>query len=193
MMSDTGATSTGTITSLLREAEAGNRLALEQVFHRVQGDLRGMARGVLRGGGWQNLQGTELVNMACERLLKREQLNAEDRRHFFFLFGRAMRDILVEEARAAHAAKRGGGRKPSPEVDFAVDGGRTRFGVLALHEALELLKEHDPEGVRVVELRFFAGRTLEETAELMGCTVGVVRGHWAYAKAWLAARLEHPQ
>lgn len=191
-MSELGATSTGTITSLLREAEAGNRSALEQVFDRVQGDLRGMARGVLRGGGWQNLQGTELVNMACERLLKREQLNAEDRRHFFFLFGRAMRDILVEEARAAQAAKRGGGRKPAPEVDFAVDGRRTRVGVLELHEALELLKEHDPEGVRVVELRFFAGRTLEETAELMGCTVGVVRGHWSYAKAWLAARLEHP-
>lgn len=187
----------GEITVLLRRMREGHEPAKDELFRIVYNDLRAMARGALRSGGfgYLGLDGTAVVNSACARLLGRDQLDAEDRRHFFFLLLRAMQDVLVEEARSAMAAKRGGGHR-RVELHDTVDGnmnaeGTARYDVIDLHEALNELQIKDPEGARVVQLRFFAGRTLVETAELMGITLAIVRGHWDYAKAWLAQRIRH--
>lgn len=180
----------GTITSLLHRARNGDAGATDALIERVYGELKVVALGhIARSRQRANLDATNLVHAAFEQLLKRERLGAEDRRHFFFLFGRAMRDVLVDEARREDAAKRGGGRRRVPLADFTLDGSTDRWGFIDLHEALTALSVVDPDGARVAELRYFGGRSLEETAEIMGCSVFRVRDHWKYARAWLAERL----
>lgn len=181
----------GTITVLLRKARDGDLHARDRLFVLVDQDLRRLAAGMLPKGGWVHgeLDATALVNSACERLLGKEQLDAECRKHFFFILGRAMHDCLVEQARAAGSAKRGGGHHRVPLVEFHTDGHRTAAGMLDLDEALEALRTHDPDGAQIVQLRFFGGRTLEEAAEIMGCTFAAARQHWDYARAWLHERL----
>lgn len=179
----------GTITILLQRARSGEAAAANELFERVYDDLRRLARGKYGHVPGRGLEGTALVNAACERLLGRDALNAEDRRHFFFLLGRAMHDVLVEEARARAAEKRGGDRRQVPLVDFAADGASHTFEMLDLHAALEELRRADPDAAQVVSLRFFGNRTLEEAAEMMGVTFAVARRHWDYAKAWLSERL----
>jgi RNA polymerase sigma factor (TIGR02999 family) len=185
---------TGTITSLLREARGGKAGALDELFAVVYDDLRRLAQrkigDVLGPGRGHGASGTALLHAACERLLGRGTPEAEDRRHFYFLLSRAMHDVLVEEVRAAQALRRGGGHERVPFVEFAGEGGPLRLDVLAVREALEALREVDPEGAQVVMLRFFAGRTLEECAALMGCPFAEVRRHWDYARAWLHERLD---
>lgn len=185
----------GTVTLMLRRARDGDRDAEGELFAYVQDDLRTLARKAIRTGAWpQNgVQATELINMACVRLLGRAPIDANDRRHFFFLLGRAMHDVLVEEARRATAQKRGGGRQPAPLVEFEVEKHGLRMDMLQLREALEELRAHDPDGARVVSMLFFSGRTLRETAELLGCTLATVRDHWSYARAWLQARVDEPE
>jgi len=182
----------GTVTLLLREMRAGSRTAFDELFRLIQHDLRRFAQSMLGPSPRHDTSGTELVNMACARLLGRGQPHAEDRGHLFFLLGRAMRDTLVEEARKRSAAMRGGGQSPMPLVDFPADERTARLDVLDLHAALSELEARDPDGARVIELRFFAGLTLEETAEAMGCTLAAVRSHWNYARAWLSERLSGP-
>lgn len=185
---------TGEITVLLRRARTDSGPALDELFRLIYDDLRLMAKSALHAGGYAylGLDGTAVVNAACARLLGRNQLDAQDRRHFFFLLSRAMQDVLVEEARAALAAKRGGKQR---RVELTDDSAETaasatvRLDVIELHKAIEELRAADPEAARLVELRYFAGRTLEETAEIMETTVAVVRRNWAYARAWLAERL----
>jgi len=179
----------GTVTLLLREMHAGNRPAFDELFRLIQPDLRRYAQSILRSSSRPDTTGTELVSMACARLLGRGPLEAQNRGHLLFLLGRAMRDAMVDEARKAGAAVRGGGRAPLPLVEFAVGERSIRLDVLDLNEALKELEARDPDGARVIELRFFVGLTLEETAEAMECTVRTVRDNWDYARAWLAARL----
>lgn len=180
---------TGTVTALLREMRAGSRPAFDELFHRIQRELRRHAQSILRPNPRGDVTGTELVNMACVRLLGRGELHAEDRGHLFFLLGRAMRDTLVEEARKQAAAVRGGGRRRVPLVEFSVDERTSRLDVLDLHVALAELEERDPDGARVIELRFFAGLSLEQTAAAIGCSLAVVRRDLSYARAWLSERL----
>ncbi len=181
------AESTGTVTQLLARVRSGDSIARDALFDHVQMDLRRVAQSMIRNGAWgrSGIHGTELVNMACARLLGRGDLCAEDRKQFFMLFGRAMHDVLVEEARRDQAARRGGGRKQLALVDFVVEGETFTVSILDLRDALPRLRAADPEGARVVELRFFAGQTLEQAAAVMGCTLATVRDHWAYARAWL--------
>lgn len=185
----------GEITVLLRRARGGEPRAMDELFRVVYDDLRVMAKAALRSGGFGRvgLDGTAVVNAACARLLGRDQLDAQDRRHFFFLLSRAMHDVLVDEVRQAMAAKRGGKLKRfelHDTVDQHTDSGSgARWDVMDLHEALTEFRKKEPECAQVVELRFFAGRTLAETAELLEMTVDKVRGNWDYAKAWLGDRL----
>lgn len=189
-MGDASELSQESITTLLRAARSGSRSALDRVFEIVQGDLRKLAQSMLRNG-WPKagICGTELVNMACSRLLGRGGLEAQDRGHFLFLLGRAMHDVLVEEARRATAAIRGGGKPPIPLIEIPVEHGTTRLNVLDLHTALEEFRTIDPEAARVVELRYFAGLTIAQAAEATGRSFATVRGDCAYAKAWLGERL----
>jgi len=184
-------TNTGTITSLLSAVGEGSRPAYEQLFEHVQSDLKRLAQSMINARGWRSgpMQGTELVNMACARILGKGPLRAEDRRHLFFLLGRAMRDVLVEEARRASAAIHGGGHVRVAEREIVADDGVTCFRILDLHDALDEFKLVDPAAAALVELRFFAGRTLREAADAQGVSFAVARRNWEYAKAWLGVRL----
>ncbi len=180
----------GTITSLLRLIDAGSREALEQLFVLIEPDLRRYAQRILCGRASRDTSGTELVSQAFVRLLDGRELNAQNRGHLFFKFGRAMRDSLVDEARRNGAAKRGGNVPHETIVDFTVDDRTMQFNVLALREALAALEKVDPAGAEVVQLRFFLDLTLEETAKALQVSVGKVRDDWNYASAWLKDYLQ---
>jgi len=184
--------STGTVTVLLREARSGDASARDELFRRVYDELRGIARGMVGSGGWPalGLEVTSLVNSACLRLLGRDQLDAEDRRHFFFLFGRAMHDVLVETVKASQALKNGGDRKRLVLMDaWSEDGGSFQADVIDLRAALEEFRAIDPDAAKVVEMRYFAQRSIRETAEMLDRSIASVRRDWAYASAWLSERL----
>jgi len=187
-------TECGTITSLLGQVRTGDKEASDRLFEHVYADLKRMGSVLLAAKTYRAgaLGSTALVNAACERLLGRDNLVAEDRRHFFFLLSRAMQDVLVEQARADLAAKRGGGFRRVPLDDFGVDTGSRDTSILDVREALEELRQHDPDAAEIVMLRFFAGRSLHEIGELMDRTLAIVRRDWEYARAWLHERLSDP-
>lgn len=177
---------------LLREARAGDDSARDELLARVYEELRGIARGMVGPGGWpaMGLEVTSLVNSACLRLLGRDQLDAEDRRHFFFLFGRAMHDVLVETVKASQTLKQGGDRRRMVLVDaLEADGGTLQADLIDLREALEEFRRVDPGAATVVELRYLSQRTIRETAEMLDRSVASVRRDWLYASAWLSERL----
>lgn len=184
---------TGTITNLLREARGGDARAREAVFTQAYDHLRRIAAAHLRCTGHERiLQATALVNEAYARLSDDEALAAQDRRDLFRAFSRAIHHELVEHIRAENAQKRGGGRARVPLTDFPVDGSTFTLDLAELKVALEELEQRDPDGAAVIRLRFFAGKSLREAAEILGCTLAAVRGHWSYAQAWLVDRLGHP-
>lgn len=182
---------TGTITRLLRASREGDERAREELFTIMQADLRRYAQHLINGAGLPNgvLNGTELVNMACVRLLAQERLGGENRRHFFYLLGRAMRDELVEETRRRTAQKRGGGAAPELLVEFAVEDQTFTADKAKLMEALRAFEDEDPEAARIVRMLFFEGRSLRDAAADTGQTLAAVRGHWVYARAWLLRRI----
>ena len=182
----------GTVTVLLREARSGDAAKRDELFRRVYDELRGIARGMVGPNGWPalGLEVTSLVNSACLRLLGRDQLDAEDRRHFFFLFGRAMHDVLVETVKASQTQKAGGDRKRMVLMDAWADGGGTfQADLIDLRAALEEFRGVDPDAAKVVELRYFAQRSIRETSEILDRSVASVRRDWTYASAWLNERL----
>ncbi len=181
--------SEGTITKLLYDVRSGRVAALDELFQLLYDDLREMARHELRHAGNDPIHATTLVHTACQRLLAKNALCAEDRRHFYFILGRAMHDVLVEQIRSEQTLKRGAGWKKRPLVEFEAENGPVRADIIDLGEALADLQATDPSAHKMVLLRFFGGRTMSEAAELMGCTMAVGRGHWDYARAWLQDRL----
>ncbi len=185
----------GTVTRLLAELQAGVPHANDRLFEHVQGDLRRLAQGMLHRSRVPSgvLSGTELMNLAVLRLLDQEGLSAEDRRHFFFLLGRAMRDCLVEEARRADSLKRGGGRTRELLFEVEIDAERIQVDPTDLHAALQKLSEIDPQASQMLQLRFFAGLSLEGVGESMGLSFHQARRTWAYAKAWLINFLSESQ
>lgn len=178
-----------TITSLLGEVREGRADAADRLFAHVYEDLKQVARQQLQKNRAGVLQATALVNAAYERLASREALDAADRRHLFYLFGRAMHDVLVEQVRRDLAEKRGGGLKQVPLLEVTVEGASRRIDLLDLQEALAELSLSDPDAARIVMLRFYAGLTLEESATAAELTFAVARRHWEYAKAWIHERL----
>lgn len=185
---------TGTVTRLLRAVDAGDPGAPNALLAHVQADLRRIAQSLL--DHWPRslagTSGTELVNVACIRLLAADRLNAEDRRQFFFQLGRAMHDELVEEARRATTMKRGGAWRRQQLGDMQAEDGGLSADLLDLNAALDDLASVDIHAATVVRLRYFADYSFRETATILGRTLGQVRGDWEYARAWLEARL-HPR
>ncbi|MBK8271196.1 MAG: RNA polymerase subunit sigma-70 [Planctomycetes bacterium] len=161
----------GTITLLLHEIRIGKADASDRLFHYVYDELKQVARQHLRHRKPGTLHATALVNMAYQRLVEREALNAEDRRHFFFLLSRAMHDVLVEQVRADCTQKRGGGAVRVPLVEFAVDGDTNQIEILDLNDALAEFTKMDSEAAQVVILRYYGGLTIEEVAESTGTTL----------------------
>lgn len=180
------------ITRLLRAHAAGDGRALEEAVQIIYDDLKRLARRQLRGEGpVRPLDTTALVHESYLRLLGREGVSWNDRRHFLAATATAMRHIIVDRVRERRAAKRGGGR-PEVTLDDEAQVAASRESPLTLevNEALERLRAIDPRLVRVVECRFFAGFTAEETAEALDVSARTVERDWKRARAWLRAELE---
>ena len=156
----------------------------------VYDELRRLAASYLRRERpGQTLQPTALVHEAYLRLMKDRPDRWQNRAHFCAIAAHSMRQILIERARARGAQKRGGAQ-PRVTLDEAlVPGQAPSVDLVALDEALERLERLDPEQARLVELRFFGGLTIEETAEAMDISPATVKRHWTVARAWLAREL----
>ena len=180
------------ITQLLVEWSRGDQKALDKLMPMVYSELRRLASNYLRRErAGHTLQPTALVNEAYLKLIDQKHARWQNRAQFFGVSAQLMRRILVDHARAHQAAKRGGsdqqrlsittaeGLVQQPEVDL-----------LALHEALEELATLDPQQERIVELRFFGGLSIDETAEVVGIGHATVERDWKMARAWLRRKLE---
>ncbi len=166
-------------------------LSLSKVMPAAYNELRKLARYYLaRERAGQTLQATALVNEAYLRLFKEKTHAWQNRAHFCAIAAGSMREILVERARARAAAKRGGSRVRVSLDESIREGEGDSMDVLALHEALERFAALDPKLARLVELRFFGGLTIEETAEELGDSPASIKRGWKLAKAWLARELE---
>jgi RNA polymerase sigma-70 factor (ECF subfamily) len=166
-------------------------LRLSQVVPAVYDELRRLAHHYMaRERKGQTLQATALVNEVYLRLNKEKAPVWQNRAHFCAIAAGAMREILVERARARAAAKRGGSRVRVSFNDALSAKAAASIDFIALHEALNRLVELDPELARIVELRFFGGLTVEEAAEVMGASPATIKRAWSMAKSWLKRELE---
>lgn len=171
---------------LLRRATSGDPAAADELLPLVYDELRRIARRLLADQPKAALQPTELIHEAYVRLLGGDNgaPTVEDRRHFRRLTTRAMRHVLVDQARARMADKRGGGQRPATLDEALASTGDRGEHVLAVHEALQALAALDPQLAEIVELRFFGGSTMEEIAELLGVSRRTVQRGWQLARAW---------
>jgi RNA polymerase sigma factor (TIGR02999 family) len=176
----------GDVTGLLHAWSRGDDAALEQLAPLVRVELREMARRMLAGerlaAGWQP---TELVHESYIRLLDWHAVHWQNRAHFFATTARMMRRVLVDAARTRQALKRGQGAATLPIEDVDVAAPQPAVDVVALNDALAELAALDPRPSQVVELRFFGGFSVEETAEALGVSVRTVINDWNTARAWL--------
>jgi RNA polymerase sigma factor (TIGR02999 family) len=181
---------TNQVTVILQAAQAGDQAAAAQLLPLVYDELRKLARSrMVHLPSGQTLQPTALVHEAYLRLLGKEDLEMESRRHFFFAAARAMHDILVEQARSKAAFKRGGDLQRVELADAALSIESPVDDVLALHEALADLEKQDPLMAQIVNLRYFAGMSVPEAAQVLGTSERSFHRHWRFIKAWLKARL----
>lgn len=178
------------VTLLLEGIEAGDRAAQDRLLELVYDRLRGMARARMRGQGpGHTLQPTALVHEAWMKLVK-GQPSLADRSHFFAVAALAMRQILVNHAERKAAAKRGGDAHRVTFDEMAVHAETPDVDVLALNRAVDALEAESPRLARLVQLRYFAGLTIDETAEVLEISAATVKRDWAYARAWLFERME---
>jgi len=178
------------VTRLLARWREGDEAALQHLLPIVHEELRRLARRQMaRERPGHTLQPTALVNEAYLRLINLKQMQWQNRAHFFAMGARLMRRILVDLARSRGYQKRGGGAKQvsfSQALDVAGD---QPTDVVALNDALEALAEVDERKSRVVELRFFGGLSVEETAEVLNVSRETIRRDWTFAKMWLLRQL----
>lgn len=171
---------------LVERASVGDEKAVSRLMPIVYDELRRLAGAYMaRERPGQTLQATALVHEAYLRLLKDKRQDWRGRSHFLAIAARSMRQILIERARARKAAKRGGSRDPVTLEEGTVADDERPLELLAIDEALGRLAEVDPQPARAVELRYFGGLTIEETAEAMGISPATVKRHWTVARAWL--------
>jgi RNA polymerase sigma factor (TIGR02999 family) len=183
------------ITGLLKAWSRGDKEALEELMPLVYAQLHAQARRYMRGERADHtLQSTALVHEVYLRLTRSHDVDWSDRAHFFALSAQIMRRILVDAARARTASKRGGAPRaaPSPENDpdrIPAAQSDTDLMLCALDDALDSLAQRDPRRVKVIELRFFAGLSVEETAGMLQVSPQTVMRDWRLAKVWLAHEL----
>ncbi len=179
------------VTRVLSELEAGAPEAAERLLPLVYDELRGLAAAHLaREPSGQTLQPTALVHEAWLRLSAGDEPQRWDSRgHFFAAAAISMRRILVDAARRRRTLKRGGGRRPV-DVDLnAVEEPHRRDDLVELDAALEKLSQRDARKGRLVELRFFAGLTMDQAAEALGVSLATAERDWSFARAWLLREL----
>ncbi len=184
-MSDAMSDSDHDVTVLLREWGGGNQQALTDLLPIIYDELRRVAHQYLhREHTDQTLQTTALVHEAYLKLIDQRSVNWQNRAHFFAIAAQAMRRILIDNARRRTAGKRGKGEKISLE-DVATVSTQKHQSLLALDEALHELEKIDPQQSQIIELRYFGGLTIEETATAMDISPATVKREWAMARAWL--------
>lgn len=189
------------VTELLRAWGAGDIQASESLVRLVYAELRRQAELAMRHERGHTLQPTALVHEAWLRLGDQQDARWESRTQFFAIAAQMMRRVLLDHARARHALKRGGGAMQLSlgDADFSIaqsgapNGGRAPIDpvdVMALDDALALLAAIDPQKARLVELRYFAGLSIPETAAALGVSTATVGREWAIARMWLRRELE---
>jgi RNA polymerase sigma factor (TIGR02999 family) len=179
------------VTRLLQRWGSGDESALNELIELVYPELRRIASRYLQNNAAHTLQSTALVHEAYLKLVGRQDIHWTDRTHFYAVAARVIRGILVDHYRAQNAAKRGGGAdhvtldgsaSPAAPSSDPVD-------LLDLDIALNELEQLDPQQARIVELRYFAGLSIEETAHATGISPATVKRDWLVAKAWIRRRL----
>ncbi|MBS1793733.1 MAG: sigma-70 family RNA polymerase sigma factor [Acidobacteria bacterium] len=177
-------------TRLLKKAQAGDRESLDALLPLIYDELRRVAANQLRNErGDHTLQATALVHEAYLRLLEQRAVDWRNRAHFFSIAAEMMRRILVNYAVRRSAQKRGDGAARLSLEEAAGLSGEKDLDLVALDDALKRLAEYDETQARIVELRFFGGLTIEETAEVLEISDSTVKREWRMAKAWLRAQL----
>ncbi len=178
------------ITVLLNAVGAGEQNASEKLLEVVYEDLRRLAGAYMRNErGDHTLQATALVHEAFIRLVDWENVTWQNRAQFFAVAAEVMRKILIDHARRKKAQKRSGGQKI--ELHEAVSfSDEKEFDVLALEDALQSLEKLDPRQAKIVELRFFGGLSIEETAYILNVSETTVKREWTFAKAWFQRELK---
>jgi RNA polymerase sigma-70 factor (ECF subfamily) len=180
------------VSVLLRAWSEGDQSALDQLIPIVYAELHRLARRHLRRErSDHSLQTTALVNEAYMRLVDYKRMQWQDRAHFFAVSSQAMRRILVDHARR-HNIKRGGNVQHVSLEEAVIVGGEEEIDLVALDRALTGLARMDPRKAQVVEMRFFGGLSVEETAEVLRVTPMTVKRDWRAAKAWLCRELAGP-
>lgn len=173
------------VSLLLAQWRAGDEESLRRLIPLVYNELRRVAHNRLRRERPDHtLQTTALVHEAYVCLMKQQPMNFENRAHFFGVCANLMREILVQYARRRNAAKRDAGYKLTLDGVIALPQ-RQSVDLVALDDALNELAKLDPQQSRIVELRFFAGLSIEETAEVLGISPATVKRHWMTARVWL--------
>jgi RNA polymerase sigma factor (TIGR02999 family) len=174
------------VTQLLEDWRNGDREALERLTPLVYAELRRIARRYLRGERANHtLQGTALVHEAFIRLVNQNNVEWQNRAHFFGIAARLMRQILVDHARRHTALRRGGGVADLSLAESAIFSTERAASLVALDDAMQALAVFDPRKSRIVELRYFAGLKIEEIGEVENIAVATVRRHLRTAEAWL--------
>ena len=174
------------VTVLLRKWSEGDDSALEQLTPLVYDELHRLAhQHMRRENAGHVLQTSALINEAYLRLVDQPRIQWESRAHFFGIAARLMRRILVDDARKRNSAKRGGSliQVPLDEVDYLAQ--QQAANVVAVDEALQMLEAIDARQSQIVELRFFGGLSIDETANLLRVSPGTVMRDWTFARAWL--------
>jgi RNA polymerase sigma-70 factor, ECF subfamily len=183
----------GDLTGLLQIWSAGDEQAFERLIPLVYDELHKMAlRYLARERSSISIQATGLVNEVCLRMLGWDPIRWQNRGHFFGVSAQMMRRVLVDIARRRHAERRGGAMRrlhvPIDEIQLPAEESDT--DLVAVDRALETLAAEDPRKARVVELRFFGGLSMEETARTLGISLRTAHNDWAFARAWLYRKLE---
>lgn len=173
------------ITGILSAWGKGDARAIDRLFPLVYGELRALARRRAGRGRGETLRTTALVHEAYLRLVDQNRATFENRRHFFAVAAKVMRRLVVDHARDRSAHKRGGGVSPVTLGDEAIAAPGAPVDLLALDQALGRLEGLEPRLGRLVELRYFAGLTLEETAEALEISPATVKRDWFKARAFL--------
>lgn len=178
------------ITQLLLAWNQGDQTARDALLPLIYDELRRQARGYLRRERPDHtLQPTALVHEAYLRLIEPQQMNWQNRAHFFGIAARLMRQILINHAESRRAAKRGGDTERISLGDVAQLADTQAVDLLELHEALRQLEQIDPPQGQIVELRYFSGLTIEEVAAVMNLSPATVKREWSTARAWLRRAL----
>jgi RNA polymerase sigma factor (TIGR02999 family) len=182
------------ITRLLDRWSEGDESAFKELIPLVYGELRRLAEHYLRGERpGHTLQPTALVHEAYLRLSGLSEMRLRNRTHFYGAAAKSMRRILVDHARRRQAEKRGAGVEPVALDEASLEGPiDLRLDLVALEDALNALNAFAPRQARVVELRYFGGLSVAETAAFLGVAPATVKRHWSFARAWLFRALAGP-